>query len=40
MIVTGRAVVVVVRGADEVGRIAPAGGVVDWVVDVEDIEDV
>lgn len=38
MIVTGEDVVVVVRGADEVGRIAPAGGkLVDWVVDMEDV---
>ena len=40
MVVTGMAVVVVVRGADEVGRIAPAGGLLDWVVDVEVVEDV
>ena len=33
---TGAAVVVVVGTADEVGRIAPAGGVVDWAADVED----
>lgn len=37
MIVTGEDVVVVVSWADEVGRIAPAGGLVDWVVDVEDV---
>ena len=36
MTVTGEAVVVVVGTADEVGRIAAAGEVVDWVVDVDD----
>ena len=40
MTVTGEAVVVVVRSADEVGRIAPAGGLVDWVADVMDVVDV
>lgn len=39
MTVTGEAVVVVVRATDEVGRIAPAGGLVDWVVDLVDVED-
>lgn len=36
MIVTGEAIVVVVGSADEVGRIATAGGLVNWVVDTED----
>lgn len=36
MTVTGEAVVVVVGTADEVGRIAAAGEVVDWAVDVDD----
>lgn len=36
MTVTGEAVVVVEGTADEVGRIAAAGEVVDWVVDVDD----
>ena len=38
MTVTGEAVVVVVRSADEVGRIAPAGGLVERVAD--DVDDV
>lgn len=40
MTVTGEAVVVVVRSTDEVGRIAPAGGVVERAVDVVDVVDV
>lgn len=36
MTVTAEAVVVVVGSADEVGRIAAAGELVDWVVEIED----
>ena len=36
---TGEAVVVVVGLADDVGRIATAGELVDWLVDVVDVVD-
>lgn len=37
---TGEDVVVVVGTADEVGRTGTTGVAVDWVVDMEDVEDV